>query len=116
MPEPNNRPPYRFENGLGALPLWRLIEGRATIVIECDNCHRKAEWSPDYMTRQLGKWRNRNIRQIAPLLRCFACRSNRLHIWRVGIEPRTGCISPSASVGPALSPRPTAAPPRSPAV
>ena len=82
MPEPNHRPPYRFEDGLGSVMLWSLIEQRATIVIECDNCNRKAEWSADYMARQLGKWRNKNIRQIAPKLRCFACRSNWLRIWR----------------------------------
>jgi hypothetical protein len=83
MPEPNHRPPYRFEEGLGSAPLWMLIEQRAVIAIECDNCNRRAEWSADYMQRRLGKWRNRNIRQIAPLLRCFQCRSNWLRIWRV---------------------------------
>ena len=82
MPEPNHRPACRLEEGLGSARLSRLIEQRAVIAIECDNCNRRADWSADHMQRRLGQWRDKTIGQIAPRLRCSRCRSRWLHVWR----------------------------------
>lgn len=82
MPEPNQRPPWRIEEGLGQVPLWILVEQRISVMLECDNCRHKAEWSPDYMGRALSKVRGENLHSIASRLRCVECRSEWVRVWK----------------------------------
>jgi hypothetical protein len=90
MPEPGSRPPCAIEPDLAASPICWLVEDRVTVGLQCDNCHHKGEWSPDYMARELKRWLTRPLAEIGGQIRCTRCKSNWMHVWRTLSEPDAG--------------------------
>lgn len=88
MPEPN-RPPCAIEPDLAETPICWLIDDRVTVALKCDNCHHEGEWSPEHMATKLKRWLTRPLGDIRWQIRCTRCRSNWMHVWRVG-APTSG--------------------------
>ncbi len=81
MPEPN-RPPVLIEDGLGGLPFWMLIEQRAIVVMECEACHHRREWTAETMERLFSQHRGKTLSLVADKLRCGECKSDWVWISR----------------------------------
>ena len=80
MPEPN-REPYRLQPELAGWAFWQLVEMRATVIIECDACHHKAEWTPEILRSRSRRMPSKNFKWIVRRLRCSKCRSNWLMVY-----------------------------------
>ncbi len=59
-----------------------LIEERARIIIECDSCNHRGEWTAETLERLFSRHRGKNLRMVASKLRCRECRSEWIHISR----------------------------------
>jgi hypothetical protein len=74
MPEPN-RAPQLVEPALSSAPLARLIEQGAEIGLVCHACRHSAVWAPADLRRRFGAKPGLTFRDLAPRLRCGACKS-----------------------------------------
>ena len=81
MPEPN-RPPWRIADALGGSPIGDLIDSKVTVILECESCRHRAAWSAGDLARRFGKVREATLNRIAPKLRCRACRSEWVRLFR----------------------------------
>ena len=82
MPEPNHRPSFQLSEEIQGWPLWVLIEERCTVMVECDACFHRAEWTPAFMDRRFTRFRGKSLWWVAAKLRCGQCRSNYVHLWK----------------------------------
>jgi hypothetical protein len=81
VPEPS-RPPWLIEPDLAAVPIARLIEEGAAIGLTCHACRRRATWFPGDLGRRFAGKPKLTFTQVAPRLRCRACRSEWVQVTR----------------------------------
>ena len=81
MPEPS-RPPWLIEPDLAALPIGRLIEESAIVGLACHACGHRTIWYPGDLRRRFAGHPKLTFRQVAPRLRCRACRSEWVQVTR----------------------------------
>lgn len=81
MPEPS-RPPWLIEPDLAAIPIERLIGESAAVGLICHACRHRAIWDPDDLRRRFGGRPKLTFREVAPRLRCRACRSEWVQVTR----------------------------------
>jgi hypothetical protein len=81
MPEPN-RPAYLIEDMIAGLPFWLLVEQQTVVRFDCDACHHVGRWTPDDIERRFRSRQGLTLRQIAPRLRCSACKSEWVYVAR----------------------------------
>jgi hypothetical protein len=82
MPEVTNRPPWRVTDEVASLRVWEAIEQKVVILISCENCHHKSEWTPLFMEEKLRKFKGQRFTRVASQLRCSGCRSNYVLVWK----------------------------------
>ena len=85
MPEPNHRPPWQIEDGLGARTIRELLDQAVTLIIECDGCSHRASWGPKDLARRFGRKPARSVAALAPRLRCSKCRSEWIKVYATGL-------------------------------
>ncbi len=81
MPEPNHRPPWQMEETLGARSIRELVDGQATLTIDCDACCHRARWDPEELARRFGRKPSRSVAALARRLRCSKCRSEWIRLF-----------------------------------
>ena len=79
MPEPN-RTPWRVAPDIADRTVSQLIEGRVSVVLDCESCPHMATWTPTDVGRRLGRHRDKTLNALAPRLRCSRCRSEWVRI------------------------------------
>jgi hypothetical protein len=81
MPEPS-RPPWLIEAEFAAIPIARLIDDNAVVGLVCHACRHKARWPAGELRRRFAGKPKLTFGQVAPRLRCRACRSEWVQITR----------------------------------
>ncbi len=89
MPEPNHRPPWQIEDGLGAQTIRQMLDRAVTLTIECDACSHRANWGPEELGRRFGRKPARCVAALAARLRCSKCRSEWIKIYVASPETAT---------------------------
>jgi hypothetical protein len=97
MPHPDRRPQYVVGDDLGPVHIWRLVDQRIGLRIQCDACDHATEWPPRLLQDRLRKRLGQTVFMVAAKLRCTRCRSNFIHIGRAG--PSTFPLSPPSHWG-----------------
>lgn len=82
MPGSETAPTFRIADGLDQIRVWELVEAKATLVVECAACRRRSLWTPEFMQRRLRRLSGKRLVTLAIKLRCSACRSPYVRIWR----------------------------------
>lgn len=83
MPQPDHRPAARIAPDIAQVRVWQLVEAKATLAIECDNCHHAARWPPALIAKKFARHKANTLTNAAPRVRCGNCRSGYVRIWQV---------------------------------
>lgn len=81
MPEPN-RPPWLVDATLAGVPIGRLIDRGTAVGLLCHACRRRATWTAEDLRRRFAGRSGLTLRELAPRIRCGACKSEWIEVGR----------------------------------